>query len=417
MTNGAAGDQATTGAPSSGPKPPSGVSPAARRVAGARRNPSVVGVVPDPVPLWLRTVAGWIWRLLLLIVGVALVFWATSQVRLLFIALFIAFVFTSVLRPVVKAFDRVMWRWLAVLLALLLAIAVVGGLVTYVVASVAGQWTDLAEQFNQGVQQILDFLNGSPFHLNLQTSDLNDWVDKGRTWLTDHSGDIASTAFSQAGSVAEVFTGLALAIFCTIFFLARGTEMWTWFLNQMPARSREPLMAAGGAGWYTFSGYARGTVIIALTDGVLAGIWLTILRVPLAAPLAVLVFIGAFIPLIGAPLAMVVAMIVALATHGVWAAVLVGLGIALIGQLEGHVLQPLVMGRQVSLHPVVVACSVTAGTLIGGLLGAIIAVPLVAVTWSVYSRLHTPDPPMGADEDEEEAEDAVEPPPGATTSG
>ncbi|GMA26146.1 hypothetical protein GCM10025864_39050 [Luteimicrobium album] len=158
------------------------------------------------------------------------------------------------------------------------------GLLTYVVASVAGQWADLAKQFNAGLQQILDFLNGSPFHLNLQLSDLNDWVDKGREWLTQHSGDIASTAFSQAGSVVEVFTGLALAIFCTVFFLARGTEMWTWFLNQMPAASREPLMAAGGAGWYTFSGYARGTVIIALTDGILAGIWLVILGVPLAAP-------------------------------------------------------------------------------------------------------------------------------------
>lgn len=409
MTNGAVGDQGATGAPSPGSKPSVAVSPAARKVAGGRRNPSVVGVAPEPVPLWLRTTAGWIWRLLLLIVAVALVFWATSQVRLLFIALFIACVFTSVLRPVVKTLERVVWRWLAVLLTLLAAIAVVGGLLTYVVASVAGQWNDLAKQFNAGLQQILDFLNGSPFNLHLKLSDLNEWVEKGRDWLTQHSGDIASTAFSQAGSVAEVFTCLALAIFCTIFFLARGTEMWTWFLNQMPAGSREPLMAAGGAGWYTFSGYARGTVIIALTDAILAGIWLTILRVPLAAPLAVLVFIGAFIPLIGAPLAMVVAMIVALATHGVWSAVLVGVGIALIGQLEGHVLQPLVMGRQVSLHPVVVACSVTAGTLIGGLLGAIIAVPLVAVTWSVYSRLHTPDPPMEPDEPEE----AVEPPPDA----
>jgi predicted PurR-regulated permease PerM len=365
-----------------------------------------VGSEPDPIPLWLRTLAGWAWRLLIIVAAVALVFWATSQVRLLFIAVFVALVFTAVLRPLVNLFDKVMWRPLAVVIALLLAIGVFGGLVTYVVASVAGQWSNLAKQFNAGVQQILDFLNKGPFHLNIQTSDVNDWVDRGREWLTQHSGDIASTAFSQAGSVAEVFTGLALAFFCTIFFLARGAEMWTWFLNQMPAAAREPLKDAGGAGWYTFSGYARGTVIIALTDGVLAGIWLTILGVPLAAPLAVLVFIGAFIPLIGAPLAMVVAMIVALATHGVWAAALVGVGIAGIGQLEGHVLQPLVMGRQVSLHPVVVACSVTAGTLIGGLLGAIIAVPLVAVTWAVYSRLHTPDPPM------EPAEPlaAVEPP-------
>ncbi|PJI85501.1 AI-2E family transporter [Luteimicrobium subarcticum] len=399
MTNSAGGDAgsaATTGTkPQRTPQP---VTPAARRVAGGRRNPSVAGYVPDPIPTWLRVMAGWGWRLLIVAAAVALVFYVLSQVRLLVVAVFIALVFTSVLRPVVNVFARVMWRWLAVLLALLLSIAVVGGLITYVVASVAGQWQDLADQFDNGIQQILDFLNGGPFHLHLTTDNFNDWLDKGRQWITDHSGDIASTAFSQVASVAEVFTCLALAIFCTIFFLARGSEMWTWFLNQTPEPAREPLTLAGGAGWYAFSGYARGTVIIALTDGLLAGIWLTILGIPLAAPLAVLVFVGAFIPLVGAPGAMIIAMIVALATKGVWAALLVGVGIALIGQLEGHVLQPLIMGKQVSLHPVVVALSVTAGTLVGGLLGAIVAVPLVGVTWAVFSRLHTPDPPMTVEE-------------------
>jgi predicted PurR-regulated permease PerM len=197
-----------------------------------------------------------------------------------------------------------------------------------------------------------------------------------------------------------VFTALALAVFCTVFFLARGGPMWTWFLNQLPARSRDDFESAAHAGWFTFSGYTRGTVIVAVTDGVLAFILLEIVRVPLAAPLAVLVLIGAFIPLIGAPSAMVVAMIVALATLGPLQAAIVGLGIAGIGQFEGHVLQPLVMGKQVSLHPVVVALSVTAGTLTAGILGAVVSVPLVAVAWAIFSRLRTLDPPVDEADDD-----------------
>ncbi|OZB48780.1 MAG: hypothetical protein B7X40_06420 [Cellulomonas sp. 14-74-6] len=171
----------------------------------------------------------------------------------------------------------------------------------------------------------------------------------------------------------------------------------------MPARVRESWQTAGGAGWYTFSGYTRGTVIIALVDGLLAFILLTVVQVPLAAPLAVLVLMGAFIPLIGAPTAMAVAMIVALAALGPIQAGIVGLGIAGIGQFEGHVLQPLVMGKQVSLHPVAVAIAVATGTLSAGILGAVIAVPLVAVSWAVFSKLRTMDPPM-VDEAEAEAE-------------
>src|SRR3712207_2373380 len=162
--------------------------------------------------------------------------------------------------------------------------------------------------------------------------------------------------------------------------------MWVWFLNQLPARTRETWQTAAGAGWHTFSGYTRGTVIIALTDGLLAFVVLLLLKVPLAAPLAVLVLIGAFIPLIGAPLAMIIAMVVALAAKGPLSALLVGVAIAAIGQFEGHILQPLVMGRQVSLHPVVIALVVTGGTITAGVLGAVISVPPVPVAVGGFSQ-------------------------------
>ena len=223
-------------------------------------------------------------------------------------------------------------------------------------------------------------------------------VSAARTPIGAMMGDLSGLAGHQLGSVAIVFMVLALATFCTVFFLARGATMWHWFLNQLPSGVRQTWHTAGGIGWYTFSGFARGTVIIAFCNAILAGIILAVLQVPLVAPLAVLVFIGTFIPLFGAPAAMIIAMIVAFAAEGPVVAALVGIGIALIGQLEGHVLQPLIMGKQVSLHPVVVALVVTGGTLIAGILGAVVALPLVAVAWAVFAKLRTLDPPTDPDE-------------------
>ncbi|HWS57909.1 MAG TPA: AI-2E family transporter [Actinotalea sp.] len=383
----------------------SGASPAARKVAGARRNPAVLGY-DETAPHWLRTLAGWSWRVLVVIAAVALVFWATSKVLLLSIAVFLALVFTAVLRPLVTVMSRVMPRGVATALSLVLSILTVAGIFTYIGLSVAGQWESLGVQFTDGISTLLTLLEDSPLHLTITTQDVQAWLVQAQEWLAANSSTVASQALSSVGSVAQVFTALALATFCTVFFLTRGTEMWTWFLNQLPLRMRTSWFAGGGAAWDTFSGYTRGTFIVAAADGVLAAIILVVLGVPLAIPLAVLVFIGAFIPLIGAPLAMVVAMIVSLAANGLLNAVLVGVGIALIGQFEGHVLTPLVMGRQVSLHPVAVALVVTGGTLIAGILGAVIAVPIVAVAWSVFTRLRHLDPPSDfSTEDEPEPVD------------
>jgi len=364
-----------------------------RRVAGVR---SARPVDEHDAPRWLRSLAGTAWRLIVVVVAVGLVFYATAQVKLLFIAVFLALVFTAVLRPLVDWFAKLLPRFVATALAMLAGFLFFAGLLTYVGYSVANEWEDLSERFSDGLTQITDFLESGRLPFRITSEQIAGWINDAQQWVQDHAGDLAGQAAASAGSVVEVITALALAIFCTVFFLARGREMWTWFLNQLPERFRDGWVTAGGAGWYTFSGYTRGTVIIAVTDGMLAAVLLLILGVPLAAPLAVLVFIGAFIPLVGAPAAMVIAMIVALAANGFWSAVIVGIGIALIGQFEGHVLQPLVMGRQVSIHPVVVALAVAGGTLTAGILGAIVSVPLVAVTWAVFSKLRRLDPPMDA---------------------
>jgi predicted PurR-regulated permease PerM len=352
----------------------------------------------ENVPAWLRTSAGWSWRLIALLTGVAIVFWATAQVRIVFVAVFLALVMTSVLRPLTALYAKVMPRPLATALAILSGLLVFGGMLTYVVASVAGQWEELAGQFDTGVRQIIDVLEDGPFGLSVTLEQINQWVDQGRAWIADNADDLLTQAAQSAGSVVEGFAVFALAIFLTVFFVNSGGRMWMWFLGQIPLAHRARWHDAAAAGWYTFSGFARGTVIIAFIDGILAFVLLTILQVPLAAPLAVLVFIGAFIPLIGAPLAMIIAAVVALAAQGFVTAFIVTVGIALIGQLEGHVLQPLVMGKQVSLHPVVVALAVLSGTVLAGILGAVIAVPLVAVAWTVFSTLRGDNPvpiPLG----------------------
>ncbi len=372
----------------------------------------------ENVPAWLRTSAGWSWRLIALTAAVALVFWATAQVQLVFVAVFLGLVFASVLSPVADVYSKVMPRPLATALAILSAFLLIGGLLTYVVASVAGQWEQLAGQFDTGVGQIVEYLESGPFGLTVTLDQINEWIDQGRQWISDNADALVSQAAQSAGSVAEGFVIFALALFCTVFFVASGAKMWGWFLDQLPDRHRRRWDAAASAGWYSFSGYARGTVIIAFIDGALSFVLLTILGVPLAAPLSVLVFIGAFIPLIGAPLAMIIAAVVALAANGFVTALIVTVGIALIGQLEGHVLQPWIMGRQVALHPVVIGVGVTTGTFIAGILGAIIAVPLMAVAWTVFSTLRgdRPHPELeeraarvGGDEDGDDATGAGAP--------
>ncbi|ACZ30499.1 protein of unknown function UPF0118 [Xylanimonas cellulosilytica DSM 15894] len=360
----------------------------------------------DNVPHWLRTSAGWSWRFVVLVVAVSLLVFAVVHVRLVFIAVFLALVLTSVLRPLTDWFARVVPRPFAIGLTFLTALIVVGGLVTYVVASVAGQWQTLGEEFTDGVDQIIGWLATGPLRLDISPEAFTDALEAARQWIADNAADVAGQTAQTVGTVVEAFAVVALAIFCTVFFLLQGGAMWRWFLTQVPAGHRDRWDGAATAGWETFAGYARGTVIIALTNGLMAGVFLAILGIPLAAPLAVLVFIGTFIPLIGAPAAMVIAGVVALAAEGPVKALIVILGVALIGQIEGHLLQPLIMGKQVALHPVIVAVAIATGTVLAGILGAIVAVPVVAVTWAVYTRLRPraelltePEPDIPPDDD------------------
>ncbi|WP_422111042.1 AI-2E family transporter [Flaviflexus huanghaiensis] len=315
----------------------------------------------------------------------------------MFVTVFLAFVATSVLRPITDLLARWLPRALAMILSLVLVIGAFAGLIAFVVISVRSEWDDLASQFSEGIDSIFELVENAPLPWNVSSDEPQQWIsqtiDDGIAWIQENTGEITSQVMSGASSIGLGIMILSLATLITVFFLMSGAQMWLWFLNELPDKHRDTTHRAAMAGWLAFSGYARGTVIIGLINGALAFLLLIVLGVPLAAPLAVLVVIGTFIPLIGAPAAMIIATIVALAANGIAVAFIVLIGIALIGQLEGNVLQPLIMGKQVSLHPTVIALGVAAGTLLAGLFGAIIAIPILSVLWAVYKVLRKQDPP------------------------
>ena len=209
------------------------------------------------------------------------------------------------------------------------------------------------------------------------------WYDNVQIWLIDHRGDLAAGALGSAGTLFEVVAAMALAIFCAVFFLSGGSTIWQWAVKILPQPTRSRVDGAGHVAWRSFAGYTRGIIIVAACNAFVVCILLLVLGVPLALPLALLVFFGTFIPLIGAPIAMFVAVIVTLAARGPWIALIVLIGIFLLGQIEGHLLQPLVMSKAVNIHPLAVAVAVVSGTILGGLFGAVIAVPVVSVCYGV----------------------------------
>jgi predicted PurR-regulated permease PerM len=340
-----------------------------------------------------RTAAAYSWRLLVVGAAVYLAYIVLLRFELVGVALFLALVFTSLLRLPVNALSRRMPRALAVLVAMLGSLLVLAGLFTFVGTTVADESDRLGNEFSGGLDRIEKWLEGPPFKVN--PSALSGLQDKVSSFISAHRSTLISQALSGASRAVEILTVLALAVFCSIFFTHSGEQMWRWFNTQLPKDSRTTWDRAGRAAWRTFSGYARGVIIVAGTNAVMVGIALYLLKVPLALPLTVLEFFASFVPLVGSPVAMAVATVVALASRGVVTAVIVLVLIVVIGQIEGHILQPLVMGWAVRLHPVVVAISVIAGTVVAGFIGAVVAVPMVSIAWSIVRELRT-DPPAEA---------------------
>ncbi|QES18294.1 AI-2E family transporter [Streptomyces venezuelae] len=362
-------------------------------MSGPRRGPErpwwyLVAMQPGtapPVTPFLRTAAAYAWRLLIVGLLVYSLFAVLGRFHEIGVAVFLGLVITALLRPVADIVAKGLPRPLAVALTLLGGIALVLGVLTLVGEAVAGERTTLVREFRDGVDRIEDWLERPPFRLHPEV--LTDVQARIGQFLSSHRSALVSEAVSGAGHVVAVFTTLALALFSAVFFIHAGDRQWAWFQGQLPRSVRGRVGIAGRAAWRTFTGYTHGIVLVAATNAVLVGLALWLLGVPLAVPLALLEFVAAFVPLIGSPVALAVAAVVALASQGPLVAVVVVALIVVMGQIEGHLLHPLVMSWAVRLHPLVVAISVIAGSIAAGIVGAVVAVPLVSVVWSVHTAL------------------------------
>ncbi|MEU9991562.1 AI-2E family transporter [Streptomyces sp. NPDC048045] len=361
------------------------VGPAAAR--GEPDGPVATRTVP-----WLRIAAAYAWRLILVGIVVYGVFGVLGRFQLIAVALFLALVVTSVLRPLADLLNRVLTRPLSVAVALVGSMLLLMGLFALVGNAVANESGKLAGEFRGGVHRIELWLQRPPFRLS--AGKLSDLQRQVTDYIAGHQASLLSSAVSGLGRVVEVITGGALAFFASVFFIHSGERMWGWARDQLlPSGARAQWDRAGRAAWRTFAGYTRGIIIVAGTNAVLVGIALFVLRVPLALPLTLLEFFAAFVPLVGSPVALGVATVVALAGRGPLTAAAVLVLIVVIGQLEGHVLHPLVMSWAVRLHPLVVAVSVIAGSIVAGVIGAVVAVPFVSVLWAVLRALRAAPAP------------------------
>ncbi|MEU3615595.1 AI-2E family transporter [Streptomyces sp. NPDC006872] len=351
--------------------------------------PGRTGGTQTRVPRTLRSAAAYAWRILVVGVVVQAAFSVLGQFHRIAVAVFLGLVITAVLKPLADLLSRVLPRPLAVAVAVVAGIVLVLGGLALVGETVAGQRTGLEREFVSGFDRIEHRLEEPPFRL--EPGALDDVQSRIGRLLSSHRSTVISTALSGAGRLLEVLTVLALALFCSVFFTHSGDRQWRWFCDQLPPPAQGRVALAGRTAWRTFTGYTHGILLVAAINAVLVGIALSLLGVPLAVPLALLEFTAAFIPLIGSPIALSVAAVVALASKGALTAAVVVALIVIIGQIEGHLLHPIVMSWAVRLHPVVVALSVTGGAVAAGVIGAVVAVPFVAVVWSVRQALRPQD--------------------------
>ena len=338
------------------------------------------------VPHSLRISAAWSWRLLV----VGLVGWVLLRfvgiISIVVVPLAIALLLSALLSPAVGWMRQ--WRLppsLATFVVLICGLAAVAGTLTLVISQFIDGVPELTRNATLGVRQIQDWAQTGPLHLSDQQVDQA--IDNGQNWINANTSQLTATGFATAATLAEVVTGMLLVLFSTFFFLRDGRKIWRFLVRLFPVNARWSLADAGDASWATLGAYVRATVLVAFIDAVGIGLCLVIFRVPFPFPLAALVFLGAFIPIVGASVSGAVAVLVALVDQG-WVIALVILGgVILVQQLEGHVLQPLIMGRAVAIHPLVVIIGIASGVVLAGIIGALVAVPLIAVLNTGIRRL------------------------------
>lgn len=344
----------------------------------------------------VRAAAAWSWRLLVIAAVALVALEIISRLGVVFVPIAIALVFTALMLPAVDFLDRYgAARGGAVAFVLVLGLAVLVGVLTFVVNQFIDGAPQLVDEVTRSIDSTRDWLINGP--ADLSADQINQAGDTVIDALQNNQAQLTTGALSTAGTIAEILTGALLCLFTVIFFLLGGRSIWEFVTRLIPRDQRSRVREAGAAGFHSLAGYARATSLVALVDAVAIGSGLAIMGIPLALPLASLIFLGAFVPVIGALVTGFLAVIVALLAKGlVYALITLALIIAVM-QLEAHVLQPLVMGHAVSLHPLAVVIGITAGGVLYGVIGALLAVPAIAFFNSFVRVLVAEDPDARAE--------------------
>ena len=341
------------------------------------------------VPRALRVTAALGWRLLVVVAAVYVLGIIAGRLAAVVVPVAVAVLLAALLAPAVRGLHhRGVPRGAATALVMVGGLAVLGGVLTFVVVTFVRGVPALAAQLSTSVDTVAGWLATGP--LRLSTAQLADAQAQALATLSANQAAITSGALTTAATLGETLTQMLLVVFVLIFLVHGGAGIWQFLLGIVPTDVRTRVDVAGRRGLAALVSYVRATAIVAVVDAVAIGIGLTVLGVPLAVPLAALVFLGAFVPIIGAVVGGGVALLIALvATGPVSALIVLGIIIAVM-QLEGHVLQPLLLGRAVKLHPLAVVLAIAAGLVVAGIAGALFAVPLLAVLNSGIRSLRSP---------------------------
>ncbi len=401
-----------TGAPTMRTAGPNGVQPAQGgeapdnpRNRGGASGPgtATTPAADDTVTSGMRIAAAWSWRFVVIVAAGAIIYYALGYLSEIAIPVTVALLLCALLNPVKRFLVARGWKpHLASTVVFVGGVLLVAGVITLVIEQFVAGAADLADRVTTGLDTVQNWLVTGPFKISQEQ--INSAITSIKDAVVANRETVTSGAVSTATSIGRVLTGLVLVLFILFFFLRDGKKIWDWLVGLAPRRARPRIHGAAGRAWTTLGGYVRATVLVAFVDAIGIGLGLIILGVPLALPLTAFVFLSAFIPIVGAFLSGVVAVLVALVTLGWVKALIVLIIVIAVQQLEAHVLQPVLMGRAVHVHPLAVALSITAGVIIAGIAGALLAVPIAACLNAAVKYLS--------------GQDAAQPvPPGAATDG
>lgn len=348
-----------------------------RSFLDALRNRTVATETSTSIPRGLRLATAYSWRLLVVAAAAGVAIWIIIQLKLLVIPLLIAILIAALLWPgLLWMLEHRVPRWAAIVLSVLATIAVISGLLWLAIWQISRQWASVQARTVEAVGQLRQYLIDGPLHLT--STEIDGLLKQGWGFLEQQASLLWSGALAIGSTVGHVATGALLVLFILLCILADGGRIWRWVVRLFPRQARPAVDGAGRTGWRTVVTYARTQLLVATIDATGIGLGALFLGVPLAAPIAVLVFLGAFIPFVGAVVTGALAVFLALVYNGPWIALWMLVIVLGVQQLEGHILQPLLMGSAVKVHPLAVVIVVAGGAMIAGIPGALFAVPLAA---------------------------------------